>query len=248
MATRTIQGQMKPISRKGRDSLLGFKSPKSPRSACIPGRDFVDRIYASTRTQSSRDWEICSACLVSAPAVQVSSRSWPVSPGIEHSGRQRSFAKNPDYFDGGNIVQAGHRRGVQRRGFHLRVLAPSQRKYATKSLSFVKINHNELLTFPNKADQIHFGTVAAGLRHGRAFSRRRPPSISAPTRAAAKSEISQALRQSPRTMHGHGSLVAYLRNNAFKKDKTIRLGRSTGQPTISATNHRTDIIKQNSRK
>src|SRR5437868_13201345 len=82
----------------------------------------------------------------------------PVDQGIEHSGGA-SFAKNPDYFDGENIVKLAIEGGCNAVASTFGVLGSVARKYAHKIPFIVKINHNELLTFPNKFDQIFFGSV-----------------------------------------------------------------------------------------
>src|SRR5207244_10925021 len=82
----------------------------------------------------------------------------PVAQGIEHSGGA-SFAKNPDYFDGGNIVKLAIEGGCNAVASTFGVLGSVARKYAHKIPFIVKVNHNELLTFPNRFDQVLFGIV-----------------------------------------------------------------------------------------
>src|SRR5881398_492371 len=82
----------------------------------------------------------------------------PVDQGIEHSGGA-SFAKNPDYFDGENIVKLAIEGGCNAVASTFGVLGSVARKYAHKIPFIVKINHNELLTYPNQFDQIMFGTI-----------------------------------------------------------------------------------------
>src|SRR5262249_31002581 len=82
----------------------------------------------------------------------------PVDQGIEHSAGA-SFAKNPEYFDGENIVKLAIEGGCNAVATTFGVLGTVARKYAHKIPFIVKMNHNELLTFPNKFDQIMFGTV-----------------------------------------------------------------------------------------
>ena len=90
----------------------------------------------------------------------------PVDQGIEHSGGA-SFAKNPDYFDAENIVRLAIEGGCNAVASTFGVLGAVARKYAHKIPFIVKINHNELLTYPNKFDQIMFGTVKQASGHGR---------------------------------------------------------------------------------
>src|ERR1700758_1965691 len=82
----------------------------------------------------------------------------PVDQGIEHSGGA-SFAKNPIYFDPENIIKLAIEGGCNAVASTFGVLGSVARKYAHKIPFIVKMNHNELLTFPNKFDQIFFGTV-----------------------------------------------------------------------------------------
>ena len=81
-----------------------------------------------------------------------------VDQGIEHAGGA-SFAKNPDYFDPENIVKLAIEGGCNAVASTFGVLGTVARKYAHRIPFLVKINHNELLTYPNKADQIMFGTI-----------------------------------------------------------------------------------------
>src|SRR5204862_7074650 len=82
----------------------------------------------------------------------------PVAQGIEHSAGA-SFAKNPIYFDGENIVKLAMEGGCNAVASTLGVLGSVARKYAHKIPFLVKLNHNEFLTFPNKYDQIMFGSI-----------------------------------------------------------------------------------------
>jgi fructose-bisphosphate aldolase, class I len=82
----------------------------------------------------------------------------PIDQGIEHSAGA-SFAKNPIYFDPENIIKLGIEGGCNGVASTYGVLAATARKYAHKIPYIVKINHNEFLTYPNKFDQIMFGTL-----------------------------------------------------------------------------------------
>src|SRR5690606_39103005 len=82
----------------------------------------------------------------------------PVDQGIEHSAGA-SFAKNPDYFDPENIVKLAIEGGCNAVASTFGVLGMVARKYAHKIPFLLKFNHNELLTYPNKADQILYGTI-----------------------------------------------------------------------------------------
>src|SRR5205814_9174758 len=91
----------------------------------------------------------------------------PVDQGIEHSGGA-SFAKNPDYFDPENIVRLALEGGCNAVASTFGVLGAVARKYAHKIPFLVKINHNELLTYPNKFDQIMFGNIKQAVDMGAA--------------------------------------------------------------------------------
>src|SRR5256886_9386196 len=141
------------------DSLLGFKSPKIPKERLnLPGPDFIDRVYAV----SDRNVRVLTNLQRMFGHGRLSGTGYlsilPVDQGIEHSGGA-SFAKNPDYFDGENIVKLAIEGGCNAVASTFGVLGSVARKYAHKIPFIVKINHNELLTFPNKADQILFGTM-----------------------------------------------------------------------------------------
>src|SRR5476649_2762825 len=141
------------------DSLLNFKNPKIAKDRLhVPGPDFVGRIY-SVSDRNNR-------VLVNLQRMFGHGRLGgtgylsilPVDQGIEHSAGA-SFAKNPDYFDSENIVRLAVEGGCNAVASTYGVLGSVARKYAHAIPFIVKINHNELLTFPNKADQILFGTI-----------------------------------------------------------------------------------------
>src|SRR5205814_2238560 len=141
------------------DYLLNFNKPKISKDRLhVPGPDFVDRIFAP----SNRNNRV----LVNLQRLFGSGRLGgtgyvsilPVDQGIEHSGGA-SFAKNPDYFDAVIIVKLAIEGGCNAVASTFGVLGIISRKYAHKIPFIVKINHNELLTYPNKFDQVLFGTV-----------------------------------------------------------------------------------------
>jgi class I fructose-bisphosphate aldolase len=82
----------------------------------------------------------------------------PVDQGIEHSGAA-SFAKNPDYFDPAKIVELAIEGGCNAVATTFGVLGLTSRRYAHRIPFIVKVNHNELLTYPNAADQVMYGSV-----------------------------------------------------------------------------------------
>src|SRR5580704_589577 len=167
MATATLSNIEQLLVSKA-ESLLGFKSPKISRERLhLPGPDFIDRIYALTdrnvRVLTNLQRLFGTGRLGKTGYLSI----LPVDQGIEHSAGA-SFAKNPDYFDGENIVKLAVEGGCNAVASTFGVLGSVARKYAHKITFIVKINHNELLTFPNKADQILFGTVEEAYNMGAA--------------------------------------------------------------------------------
>src|SRR5678815_5083120 len=124
----------------------------------LPGPDFVDRIWAP----SDRSVPVLRSLQTLFDHGRLAGTGYlsilPVDQGIEHSAGA-SFAKNPDYFDPGNIVKLAVEGGCNAVASTFGVLGMVGRKYAHKIPFIVKINHNELLTAPNKFDQVLFGTV-----------------------------------------------------------------------------------------
>ena len=141
------------------ESLLGFDSPKIPKERLhLPGPDFLDRIFS----QSDRNNRVLGSLSRIYDHGRLAGTGYlsilPVDQGIEHSGGA-SFAKNPDYFDPENIVKLAIEGGCNAVASTFGVLGMVSRKYAHKIPFLVKINHNELLTYPNNFEQILFGTV-----------------------------------------------------------------------------------------
>src|SRR5439155_16158602 len=139
--------------------LLKFKNPKISRERLhVPGPDVVDRIFAGSdrnnRVLCNLHRIVNHGRLAGTGYLSI----LPVDQGIEHSAGA-SFAKNPDYFDAENIVRLAIEGGCNAVASTFGVLGAVARKYAHKIPFLVKINHNELLTYPNKFDQIMFGTV-----------------------------------------------------------------------------------------
>src|SRR5437763_364597 len=141
------------------DSLLNFKNPKIAKERLhLPGPDFVDRIFApsdrNNRVLTNLQRMFGHGRLAGSGYLSI----LPVDQGIEHSAGA-SFAKNPDYFDAENIVKLAIEGGCNAVASTFGVLGIVARKYAHRIPFIVKINHNELLTYPNKFDQILFGTI-----------------------------------------------------------------------------------------
>src|ERR1700738_4206888 len=225
------------------DSLLGFKSPKIPKERPhIPGPDFIDRVW----TISDRNVRVLANLQRLFRHGRLSGTGYmsilPVDQGIEHSAGA-SFAKNPDYFDGENIVKLAVEGECNAVASTLGVLGSVARKYAHRIPFIVKINHNELLTFPNKFDQIFFGTVKEAWDMGAA-------AIGATIYFGSDQADRQIVEVSRAFAHAHelgmGTILwCYLRNNAFKKEKDYHLSADlTGQANHLGVTIEADIIKQ----
>src|SRR3954449_10103574 len=225
------------------DNLLNFKNPKiSKERLHVPGPDFVDRIFApsdrNNRVLTNLQRIFGHGRLASTGYVSI----LPVDQGIEHSAGA-SFAKNPDYFDPENIVRLAVEGGCNAVASTYGVLGAVARKYAHKIPFLVKINHNELLTYPNKFDQIMFGTIKQAADMGAAAVGATIYFGSDPSGRQIV-EVAQAFAQA----HELGLatvLWCYLRNNAFKKDKDYHVAADlTGQANHLGVTIQADIIKQ----
>ena len=225
------------------DSLLNFSNPKIPREHLhLPGPDFVDRMFAP----SDRNARVLANLQRIHNTGRLGGTGYvsilPVDQGIEHSAGA-SFAKNPAYFDPENIVKLAIEGGCNSVASTYGVLGSVARKYAHKIPFLVKINHNELLTYPNKADEILFGTVKQAWDMGAAAV---GATIYFGSDNASRQivEISQAFALA----HEYGMatvLWCYLRNPAFKKDKDYHVSADlTGQANHLGVTIQADIIKQ----
>ncbi|MCB1247366.1 MAG: class I fructose-bisphosphate aldolase [Acidimicrobiia bacterium] len=140
------------------DYLLSYDAKVSKDRLHLPGPDFVDRVMADTNRspQTLRNLQglLDAGRLGGTGYVSI----LPVDQGIEHSAAA-SFAPNPDYFDPANIVELAIEGGCNAVASTFGVLASVSRKYAHRIPFIVKLNHNELLTYPATYDQIMFGSV-----------------------------------------------------------------------------------------
>jgi class I fructose-bisphosphate aldolase len=225
------------------ESLLGFNAPKIPKDRLqLAGPDFVDRVLA----QSDRNNRVLANLQRMYGSGRLAGTGYlsilPVDQGIEHSGGA-SFAKNPDYFDPEKIVQLAIEGGCNAVASTFGVLGLTARKYAHKIPFLVKINHNELLTYPNSFEQILFGTVEQAYDMGAA-------AVGATIYFGSDDshreivEIAQAFALA----HELGMatvLWCYLRNPEFKKDKDYHVSADlTGQANHLGVTIQADIIKQ----
>lgn len=166
----------------------------------------------------------------------------PVDQGIEHAAGA-SFAKNPAYFDPENIVKLAMDAGCNAVASTLGVLGMVSGAYASKIPFIVKLNHNELLTYPNKHDQIMFGTVQQAKDMG-AIGVGATIYFGAPESGRQIVEVSQAFAEAHR-LGMFTVLWCYLRNPGFKGDKDYHLSADlTGQANHLGVTIEADIIKQ----
>jgi fructose-bisphosphate aldolase, class I len=226
------------------DDLLGFSSPAVSKDLLhLPGPDFIERIFEPTdrNPQVLRNLHnlYSSGRLANTGYVSI----LPIDQGIEHSAAA-SFAPNPLYFDPENLVRLALEGGCNAIASTVGVLGSVSRRYAHRLPFIVKLNHNELLTYPNEYDQVAFSSVrrawelgAAGvgatIYFGSDQSRRQIV------------EIAEAFEEA----HELGMftvLWCYLRNNAFKVDG---VDYHTAADLTAQANHlgvtiEADIIKQ----
>ena len=243
MATSTSTGKIETYLGAKTDFLLGFNSPKISKDRLhLPGPDFVDRIWAI----SDRNIRVLTNLQRMFGRGRLANTGYlsilPVDQGIEHSAGA-SFAKNPDYFDAENIVKLAMEGNCNAVASTFGVLGAVARKYAHKIPFIVKMNHNELLTYPNKADQIFFGTVKEAHDMGAA-------AVGATIYFGSEQSGRQIVEVSQAFAAAHELGMAtvlwcYLRNNAFKKDKDYHLSADlTGQANHLGVTIQADIIKQ----
>jgi class I fructose-bisphosphate aldolase len=224
--------------------LLEHKCKTIDKSALtLPGPDYIDRVMS----HSDRSIPVLRNLQAIFNQGRLAGTGYlsilPVDQGIEHSAGA-SFAPNPLYFDAENIVRLAIEGGCNAVASTLGVLSTVARKYAHKIPFLLKLNHNELLTYPNKFDQIMFAhvqqaadmgcaAVGATIYFGSEESSRQIQEVSSAFQAA--HELGMAT-----------VLWCYLRNNAFKKDG---IDYHVSADLTSQANHlgvtiAADIIKQ----
>jgi fructose-bisphosphate aldolase, class I len=225
------------------EHLLAHRCTTIPKESLhLPGPDYVDRVV-SIKDRKPGVLRSLQALYGTGRLANTGYLSLlPVDQGVEHSGGA-SFAPNPIYFDPDNIVKLAIEGGCNGVASTLGVLGSVARRYAHRIPFIVKINHNELLTYPNEFDQTLFasvdqafnmGAVAVGATvfYGSEQSRRQIQ------------EVSEAFEYA----HDLGMatiLWAYLRNPAFKADKDYHLSADlTGQANHLAVTINADIVKQ----
>jgi class I fructose-bisphosphate aldolase len=223
--------------------LLTYKAKYSAENLHLPGPDFVDRVW--------RDSDRSAAVLRNLQSIFDHGRLGgtgylsilPVDQGIEHSAGA-SFAPNPLYFDPENIVRLGYEAGCNAVASSLGVLGSVARKYAHRIPFIAKINHNELLSYPNTHDQILFASVDQAFEMG-AVAVGATIYFGSEESNRQIQEISEAFRYA----HELGMVTVlwcYLRNSAFKtkEDDYHTAADLTGQANHLGVTIEADIIKQ----
>jgi len=228
---------------KDAEYLLGFNKPKIAKELLhVPGNDWVDRIFSQTDRSIPVLRSIQS--LLSHGRLRDSGylSILPVDQGIEHSAGA-SFAKNPIYFDGENIIKLAMEGGCNAVATTLGVLGSVARKYAHKIPFILKINHNELLTYPNKSEQILFATVKQAHDQG-CVAIGATIYFGSDDSGREIVEISKIFDMAHQL--GMATILwCYVRNSAFKKDKDYHVSADlTGQANHLGVTIQADIIKQ----
>jgi class I fructose-bisphosphate aldolase len=224
--------------------LLDHKSKTISTSQIhTPSGDFVDRVFIN----SNRNTQVLRSLQAMFDRGRLGGTGFlsilPIDQGIEHSAGA-SFAKNPLYFDPENIIKLAIEGGCNAVATTYGALAMMSRKYAHRIPFIVKINHNELLTYPNKADQIMFGSVDDAWNLGAA-------AVGATIYFGSDNSTRQIQEVAKAFERAHQLGMAtilwcYTRNNAFKQEgKDYHVSADlTGQANHLGVTIQADIIKQ----
>ena len=224
-------------------SLLDHQCEGIPRESLhLPSPDFVDRVFVpsdrSPRVLVNLQRLFGSGRLGGTGYVSI----LPVDQGIEHTAGA-SFAPNPAYFDPENIVRLAMEGGCNAVASTFGVLGLLSRQYAHRIPFIVKINHNELLTYPNTFDQIMFGNIQRAYDMGAA-------AVGATIYFGSEESNRQIVEVAEAFAAAHEKGMAtilwcYLRNSAFKADQDYHVSADvTGQANHLGVTLQADIIKQ----
>ena len=226
------------------DSLLQHECSTIPKEMIhLPGADFIDRIFI----QSNRPTPVLNSLHDLYNTGRLGGTGYlsilPVDQGIEHSAGA-SFSPNPIYFDPEKIIELAIEGGCNAVASTFGVLASTARKYAHKIPFVVKINHNELLTYPNTFDQIMFGSIEEAWNMG-------AKAVGATIYFGSEESSRQIIEVSEAFEYAHELGLAtilwcYTRNGAFKIDgKDYHTSADlTGQANHLGVTIQADIIKQ----
>ena len=226
------------------ESLLEHECKTFPRqSLTLPDPDFVERVFGP----SDRSPQVLRNLAALYSSGRLGGTGYvsilPVDQGIEHSGAA-SFAPNPDYFDPLKIIELAVEGGCNAVATTFGVLGLASRRYAHRIPFIVKLNHNELLTYPESYDQVMFGSPAAAYDLGAAGVGATVYFGSEQSRRQI-GEVSEAFAEA----HELGMftvLWCYLRNSAFKVDGVDYHAAAdlTGQANHMGVTIAADVIKQ----
>jgi class I fructose-bisphosphate aldolase len=242
-ATTTMDRIEELLGENGRTLLEHTAKTIAKEQINLPGPDFIDRVW----TQSDRSPAVLRSLQSLFDNGRLAGTGYvsilPVDQGIEHSAGA-SFAPNPQYFDPDNIVKLAIEGGCNAVASTFGVLGIVARRYAHKIPFIVKINHNELLTLPNKFDQVSFGTVKEAHNLGAV-------AVGATIYFGSDESTRQITEISEAFAHAHELGMAtilwcYLRNPKFK---TPEGDMHTSADLTAQANHlgvtiQADIIKQ----
>ncbi|MCC6402313.1 MAG: class I fructose-bisphosphate aldolase [Flavobacteriales bacterium] len=244
MPTATKTARIEELLGQDADRLLGHRCTTIGKDQLnLPGPDFVDRCFVG----SNRSPQVLRSLQALYGSGRLANTGYmsilPVDQGIEHSAAA-SFAPNPIYFDGENIVKLAIEGGCNAVASTYGVLGSVARTYAHRIPFIVKINHNELMTLPNKFDQVLFGTVESAWDMG-AVAVGATIYFGSDESTRQLTEIAEAFQLA----HELGMatiLWCYLRNPGFKKDG---VDYHTAADLTAQANHlgvtiQADIIKQ----
>ena len=244
MSTTLTTGQLESLLGKDAESLLGHTCRTIPKDQLnLPGGDFVDRCFAL----SNRSPQVLRSLQALYGSGRLATSGYmsilPVDQGIEHSAGA-SFAPNPIYFDSERIVQLAIEGGCNAVASTYGVLGSVSRKYAHRIPFVVKINHNELMTLPNKFDQVLFGTVEGAWEMGAV-------AVGATIYFGSEESTRQITEIAEAFQYAHELGMAtilwcYIRNSGFKVDgKDFHTAADlTGQANHLGVTIQADIIKQ----
>ena len=226
------------------EDLLGHQAKGITKDELVlPGPDFIDRVLRDTDRPVQVNRNLQSVMNTGRLGGTGYLSILPVDQGIEHSGAA-SFAKHPAYFDPANLCKLAIEGGCNAIASTLGVLGMVSRRYAHRIPFIAKLNHNELLTYPNKFDQVMFGSaqeawdlgavgVGATIYFGSEESTRQLQEVSAAFQEAHELGMFTVL-------------WCYLRNSAFKTDEADYAVSAdlTGQANHIGVTIEADIIKQ----
>lgn len=237
-------GKIADLLGNNADYLLNHTSQTISRDDLhLPGGDFIDRVWLN----SDRSPQVLRSLQAMYGHGRLAGTGYvsilPVDQGIEHSAGA-SFAPNPAYFDPENIVRLAIEGGCNAVASTFGVLGIVARKYAHKIPMMVKINHNELLTYPNKADEVMFGQIKQAWDMGAV-------AVGATVYFGSELSTRQLIEVSKAFYEAHELGMAtvlwcYTRNNAFKVNGVNyeTAADLTGQANHLGVTIEADIIKQ----